>query len=76
MIAMTGEMTLNGKILKVGGLKEKIILAMESGINKVYVPLDNQRDILEFESIYKDKLEIVLVDNYKEIYQDLFEKTK
>ena len=75
-VAMTGEITLSGKILKVGGLKEKIILAIERGIKKVYLPLDNQNDVFDYQDIYKDKLDIVFVDNYQEIYNDLFKNTK
>ena len=75
-IAMTGEITLSGKILKVGGLKEKIILAIARGIKKIYLPLDNKGDVLDFIDIYKDKLELVFVDNYQEIYNDLFKNIK
>ena len=75
-IAMSGEMSLSGKILKVGGLKEKIILAVESGIDKVYLPEENKNEVLEYSSIYKDKLEIIFVDNYIDVYKDLFKKIK
>ena len=75
-ISMSGEISLSGKILKVGGLKEKIILAIENGIEKIYLPLENKNDVIEYNSIYKDKLEIVFVDNYIDIYNDLFKKRK
>jgi len=71
-ISMTGEISLTGKILRVGGLKEKIIAALSNDIKKVYVPLVNREDMLEIEEIYQDKMEIVFVDNYLEIYKDLF----
>ena len=73
-ISMTGEISLSGKILKVGGLREKIILAMKSGIDRVYFPMDNKNDVLELLDIYQDNLDIVLVDNYLDIYNDLFKK--
>ena len=73
-ISMSGEISLSGKILEVGGLKEKIILALKNNIDKIYFPLDNQNEVLEYENIYKNKIEIVFVDNYVEIYQDLFKK--
>ena len=73
-ISMTGEISLSGKILKVGGLREKIILAIKSGIDKVYFPKDNKNDLLELKDIYENSLKIVLVDNYIEIYNDLFKK--
>ena len=73
-ISMTGEISLSGKILKVGGLREKIILAMENGINTVYLPKDNENDILELKDIINDSLQIIFVDNYLDIYKDLFKK--
>lgn len=73
-ISMSGEISLSGKILSVGGLKEKIILALKNGINIIYLPLSNKNEVLEYENIYKDKIKIVFVDNYLEIYNDLFKK--
>ena len=73
-ISMTGEISLSGKILKVGGLREKIILAMKSGIDKVYVPMDNKNEVFELRNIYENNLNIILVDNYQDIYSDLFKK--
>ena len=73
-ISMSGEISLSGKILKVGGLKEKIILAMKSNIDTIYLPLSNENDVKNIENIYKDKVKIILVDNYQEIYNALFKK--
>lgn len=73
-ISMSGELSLSGKILRVGGIKEKIILALKSDINKIYLPQDNKNDVLELEDLYRDKIEIVFVDNYMDIYRDLFKK--
>ncbi len=73
-IAMTGELTLSGKILPVGGIKEKIIAAMVNGVKIIYMPKDNNNEVLEYYELYNDKLEVRFVDNYKEIYRDLFEK--
>ena len=73
-ISMSGEISLSGKILKVGGLREKIILAMESGINIIYMPKDNENDIMELKDIINDNLKIIFVNNYYEIYKDLFKK--
>ena len=75
-IAMSGEISLSGKILKVGGLKEKIILAVENNINKVYLPKENINDLSDYKNIYENKLEIIFVDNYIDIYNDLFKKSK
>ena len=73
-IAMTGELTLSGKILPVGSIKEKIIASIVNGVKIVYMPKDNMNEIIEYEELYKDKLQIKFVDNYKEIFRDLFEK--
>lgn len=71
-IAFTGELTLNGNILKIGGLKEKLIGAYNKGIKKVFIPLANTQDLDEVPSIIKEELEIVLVSNFSEIYSVLF----
>ena len=71
---MTGEISLSGKILKVGGIREKIILAIKSGINTIYFPKENENDVLELHDIYDNSLNIIFVDNYLEIYRDLFKK--
>ena len=69
---MTGEVTLRGDILPIGGLKEKLISALVNNITKVYIPRSNFKDLEEVDSEVINKLEIVLVDNYIEIYKDLF----
>ena len=71
-ISMTGEITLTGKILKVGGLKEKIIVAISNNIDTLFLPKANYEDVLELESMYKDKISIIFVDNYIEIYEKIF----
>ena len=71
-IAMTGEITLSGNILKVGGLKEKLIGAYNNHITKVYIPKTNEPDLDDIPDEIKKKLKIVLVSDYIEIYKDLF----
>jgi len=73
-IAMTGEISLSGNILKVGGLKEKLIGAYNEKIKKVFVPKANESDLDEIPSLIKEKLDIRLVSDYLEIYEDLFKK--
>ena len=73
-IAMTGEITLSGKILPVGGIKEKIIAAVLNNVKTIYMPKDNYFDVLEYKELYNERLEIKFVDNYKEIYRDLFDR--
>ena len=73
-VAMTGEMTLRGEILRVGGVKEKIIGAYNEGINKIFIPTANKIDIEELPDKIHDNIEIILVKDYQEIYQNLFKK--
>ena len=73
-VSMTGEISLSGKILKVGGIREKIILAIKNGINIIYFPKENENDVLELSNIYDNSLKFVFVDNYMDIYSDLFKK--
>lgn len=73
-VAMSGEITLTGKILPIGSIREKIIGALTNNVKKIYLPKDNLNEVLEYEDLYKNKLEIKFVDNYKEIFRDLFEK--
>lgn len=71
-ISMSGEITLTGNILKVGGIKEKIIAAINSNIKVIYMPRLNKEEIKELEYLYKNKLEIKYISNYQEIYDELF----
>ena len=75
-IGMTGEMTLRGKVLPVGGLKEKLISASVNGIKKVLIPLENSSLLDEIPEEVKEKLEITLVKDYLDIYYYLFNEGK
>lgn len=75
-IAMTGELTLRGRILPVGGLKEKCIGAIKNNIKKIFVPIGNMADIDAIPSEIKNKLEFIFVDDYKDIYDNLMEGMK
>ena len=71
-ISMTGEITLSGKVLPVGGLKEKIIGAKKGFVSTVYVPLDNKSEVLELEKDINSGLRYIFVDDYEEIYKKIF----
>lgn len=71
-IGMTGEMTLRGKILPVGGIKEKLISASVNGIKRVFIPVDNGNLLDMIPKEINDKLEIILVRDYLDIYYYLF----
>jgi ATP-dependent Lon protease len=66
-IAMTGEITLRGRVLPIGGLKEKLLAALRGGIKKVLIPEDNAKDLAEIPSSVKNGLEIVPVSRMEEV---------
>lgn len=68
-VAMTGEITLRGRVLPIGGLKEKLLAAKNAGIKKVLVPKKNEKDVEEISMEIKKGLEIVLVENMEEVLQ-------
>jgi ATP-dependent Lon protease len=69
-LAMTGEITLAGKVLKIGGLKEKLIAAKRSGITNIIVPHENMGDIEEIESNILKDLNIISVKNITEVLKE------
>tara|TARA_B100001057_G_scaffold460946_1_gene512499 strand:+ start:3557 stop:5872 length:2316 start_codon:yes stop_codon:yes gene_type:complete len=69
-LAMTGEITLAGKVLKIGGLKEKLIAAKRSGISNVIIPEENLGDLEEIESNILKDLKIISVKNIKEVLKE------
>ena len=71
-VAMTGEISLMGNVLEIGGLKEKTIGAYNSNVKKIFIPKANEKDLEELPKEIKDNIKIYLVDNYKEIYKELF----
>lgn len=71
-IALTGEITLRGNVLKIGGLKEKSIGAIRSGFKKIIIPKDNLNETLEFEDEIKNNIEYISVSNYMEIFELLW----
>ncbi len=68
-VAMTGEVTLRGNVLPIGGLKEKILAARLFGIKKVLVPEDNEPDVEEIEEEIKQGIDIVYVNSMKEVLE-------
>ena len=71
-VSMTGEITLRGKILPVGGLKEKLIAATSNGIDTVYLPLESSKEFSLLPSEVRDNLNIILVEDYEDVYKSLF----
>uniref|UniRef100_A0A914Z1S4 Lon protease homolog, mitochondrial n=1 Tax=Panagrolaimus superbus TaxID=310955 RepID=A0A914Z1S4_9BILA len=67
-VAMTGEISLTGKVLPVGGIKEKIIAAKRAGVNCVILPNENKKDVEDLQDFIKNDIEI----HYAEYYEDVF----
>jgi ATP-dependent Lon protease len=68
-VAMTGEITLRGEVLPIGGLKEKLLAAHRGGIGTVLIPADNEKDLAEIPKNIKDKLKIVPVKWIDEVFE-------
>ncbi|HEX5734152.1 MAG TPA: endopeptidase La, partial [Blastocatellia bacterium] len=68
-VAMTGEITLRGKVLPVGGIKEKLLAAHRAGISTVVLPKENAKDLVELPEDVKEALSIHTVDNVDEVWQ-------
>ncbi|MEM1344608.1 MAG: endopeptidase La [Pseudomonadota bacterium] len=66
-VAMTGEVTLRGNVLPIGGLKEKLLAALRGGIKTVLIPKENVKDLREIPDVVKDGLEIVPVETVSEV---------
>jgi len=66
-VAMTGEITLRGIVLPIGGLKEKLLAAHRAGIKKVLIPFENEKDLVEIPEVIKKNVEIVCVKNVDEV---------
>ena len=75
-LAMTGEITLRGRILPIGGLKEKIIAAHRGGIEKVLIPQENKKDIEEIPARVLKKVELVPVDHMDVVLQEVLTMSK
>ena len=72
LVAMTGEITLRGRVLPIGGLKEKVLAAKNAGIKKVLVPIDNQKDIDEISDEIKEGVEIIFVETMEQVISEAF----
>ncbi|MBE5868715.1 MAG: endopeptidase La [Lachnospiraceae bacterium] len=73
-VAMTGEITLRGRVLPIGGLKEKILAAKKAGISTVLVPAENRKDVEEISREIKSGLEILFVETMTEVLEHALRK--
>jgi ATP-dependent Lon protease len=73
-IAMTGEITLSGRVLPVGGIREKALAALTHGITTLIMPLQNQKDTSDIPEEFKKKLSFIFVENLDEVFAMAFDK--
>jgi len=73
-IAMTGEVTLSGRVLPVGGIREKSLAALTHGVTTLIMPLANQKDISDIPEEFKKKLSFIFVENLDEVFAMAFDK--
>merc|ERR1719343_537631 len=73
-LAMTGELTLMGKVLKVGGIKEKVIAARREGVETLLLPRQNEADFSELKEYLREGLTAHFVDHYDDVYRLAFDE--
>jgi ATP-dependent Lon protease len=66
-MAMTGELTLSGRVLPVGGIKEKILAARRAGVKTVILPKKNEKNLDDIPEYVKKEMNLVMVENFKEV---------
>ena len=74
-IAMTGEVTLQGRVLPVGGIREKCLAALNLGIHNLIIPLSNAKDLEDIPQVFKDKMNFILAENLDEVFAVAFDRT-
>ena len=73
-VAMTGEISLRGRIMPIGGLKEKLLAASRGGIKKVLIPVDNEKDLKDVHDEIKNNIEVILVTHLDDVIDHALEK--
>lgn len=73
---MTGEISLNGKVLAIGGVKEKTMAATREGIRKLIFPKANEKDVNELPDYIKEGIAFHFVEEYSDVFKILFPNTK
>jgi len=74
-IAMTGEVTLQGRVLPVGGIREKCLAALSQGIKDIIIPYACQKDLSDIPKEFKDKMNFIAVENLDEVFAVAFDKS-
>jgi len=74
-IAMTGEVTLQGRVLPVGGIREKCLAALSQGIKDIIIPLPNEKDLADIPAEFKEKMNFICVENVDEVFAVAFDRS-
>ncbi|HAR36456.1 MAG TPA: hypothetical protein DCR87_06080, partial [Acidobacteria bacterium] len=69
-IAMTGEITLRGNVLPVGGIKEKVLAAQRAGIKKMILPLPNKKDLVDIPAKIRQEMQFIFVEDIKQVFRE------
>ncbi|MCP4749740.1 MAG: endopeptidase La [Proteobacteria bacterium] len=72
-LGMTGELTLTGEVLPIGGLKEKIIASRRSGLTRIVIPLQNKKDYLELPDHLKERIDVSFAKTYRDVFKIAFD---
>jgi len=71
-VAMTGEVTLRGKVLAIGGVKEKVLAAQREGLKKVILPKTNEKDFMKLPEFLRKDIEVVYAEEYADVFKIMF----
>lgn len=74
-LAMTGEVTLQGRVLPVGGIREKCLAALNLGITNIIIPMSCAKDIADIPKVFKDKINFILAENLDEVFAVAFDRS-
>jgi ATP-dependent Lon protease len=75
-VAMTGEITLRGNVLPIGGVKEKVLAAQRAGIKRMILPAPNKKDLIDLPAIVKKEMEFIFVEEIREVFAHALVKSK
>ncbi|MDD8031778.1 MAG: magnesium chelatase domain-containing protein, partial [Acidobacteriota bacterium] len=73
-VAMTGEITLRGSVLPVGGIKEKVLAAQRAGIKKIILPRPNKKDLVDIPQKIKKEMQFIFVDDINQVFKEALAK--
>ena len=74
-VAMTGEVTLQGRVLPVGGIREKCLAALSQGITEIIIPFANQKDLSDIPKEFKEKMNFIFAENLDEVFAVAFDRS-